>query len=153
MTRLQREQTAQASKGISWIYFVFNLGVVPALLFFREMAGLALLVFIVNTALTVFLLTWQQNRALREHVERTSPDLENHDAVFEIDNDGITCDHAGNKTTYAWKNVKSVDQTAEAIYFDAGYAKMFIPKRVFNEPNACSNFLAEAQRLKLASIN
>ena len=150
MAGMQRQQQSVASQSVSWIFFTFNLGVVPAFLLYKEMYIPALLVFGFNAAVAIFLLSWQQKRNIADYVRRTSPNLEDFDAEIDIGEGGIACEHAGNRTFYSWRNIQSVDQTDEVVSFNTGYAMMFVPKRALDLVNA-EEFIAEAKRLKTAA--
>lgn len=151
MAALQREQQSHISQSISWIFFAFNLAVVPGLFIYNDMYVVALVVFLVNAVLEIFLLSWQQKKALREYVQRTSPEIEEYDSEVRIDERGITCEHAGNLTFYSWKNIRSIAETDQVIYFDSGSLKMFVPKSAFGNTDGAAALLREARRLKLAS--
>ena len=146
----QKQVQSSVSHNFTWLLFIFNLAVVPAIFIFNDFIWLAITVFAVNAIVMIILLSWQQKSGLRKYYEDVWPHLENHICEIRIDEKGFECEHAGNLNSYLWKNVRAVGATAKLIFFDVGPTQVLISKRGFADEQNTKEFIDLAQKYKSA---
>ncbi len=149
----QREQQSKSNNHITWIFFSFNLGVVPAMLFLMDKELWALGVFVFNAVMLIFLLAWQQKTSLRAYYEKVWPELEVHDCEIDLSDSGVSCEHAGNQNFYPWNNVRFVGENDQIIYFDVGPTQLLASKRGFTTTAEARAFFDLARKLQSARID
>jgi len=73
----------------------------------------------------------QQAAFARKYYENNWSDLENHDAEVELTTDGVIWRHNGDKGSYAWKNIRSIQETDFSIVFVARMTSIIAMKSGF----------------------
>ena len=147
----QRQRQAKTTNTVTWIFFSFNLGFVPAILFLNDLLLAAFIVFAFNAFLMIVLLSWQNKSSLRKYYEDFWPELEQHECEIVVDAKGVDCMHAGNRNFYPWKNVRSIGETDRLIFFDVGPTYVLASKRGFSKDEEAKAFIESANNHKSGS--
>lgn len=147
----QRQRQSKTTNTITWIFFSFNLGFVPAILFLNDLVWVALAVFAFNALVMIVLLSWQNKNSLRKYYEDVWPELEQHDCEIAVDEKGVECEHAGNQNFYPWENVRSIGETDRLVFFDVGPTYVLASKRGFSNHEEAKAFIEIANNAKSSS--
>lgn len=97
-------------------FVLVNLVGAPALLFFFEHLPAALLVFLVNLALTVVIVPYLTRVDFRRFYNYYYPDLEKSLTQIEIDETGVHVASSSDSGFYSWGNFKAMEVGNEAFY-------------------------------------
>lgn len=147
----QKQRQSKATNYILWLFLIFNIWIVPGILIYWERVWTGLAAFALNLVLVLFVWSVQQKGSVRKHFENAWPELEKFDCEIEIDELGLSCEHAGNKSFYPWRNIEAIGSMLGQIFFDAGPATVLLSKRAFVDKQAEMDFFEQAQKYQRAT--
>lgn len=148
LTDRQKRNQPKVSSTVTWIFFAFNLGFVPAMLISNDHFWAGIVLFVINAVMLIFLLSWQQTNNIRKYYQETWPQLEDHDCEITIDENGVESKHAGNRNFFPWANVRTIGQTERLIFFDVGPTNVLVSKRCFINDDEGKKFIDLAKNHK-----
>lgn len=136
-------------------FFLLNAVGVPAVLIYSNNFIAALAVFLVNIALTVFVVPSLVKTDYRRFYRHYFGDLENEVVRIELHPTGVACKHLADSSFYAWKNFTYLEETKDAIlFYMTGGRGVAVRKNGFAYASQIDEFLAFArQRLPRQLIN
>jgi len=147
----QKQRQSKATNYILWLFLIFNIWIVPGILIYWERVWTGLAAFALNLVLVLFVWPSQQKGSVRKHFENSWPELEKFDCEIEINELGLSCEHAGNKSFYPWRNIEAIGSMLGQISFEADPATVLLSKRAFADKQAEEDFIQQAQEYKTAA--
>jgi len=98
-------------------FLLLNVIGLPAILFLFDFGPLALAVFVLNVALSSFIIPNMLKVDLRRFYNAVSPELENTLLRVELRPDGLVSASGEARSFFSWKSVSAIDETKNAIIF------------------------------------
>ncbi|MFL6374037.1 MAG: YcxB family protein [Pyrinomonadaceae bacterium] len=141
----QKRYRPRLTSMLSNAFVALNLVLIPAALIFDNRAVFGITAFALNLAL-YFLLSWQQRRVLRAYYETVWPTLEKNLCEIDLDEEGVSCRHAGNRNFIPWPNVRNIFQNKQLVILDGGHTQILASKRGFATEDDAKAFVTEAKQ-------
>ena len=119
ITRTNQKAYKLTSYGKSALlgFLLLNAAGMPAVLFYFDRLAAAFLVCALNIVFSIFALPKILTTDYRRFFKTLHVDFENEVARVELNDEGVICRARGNMSFHAWRNVKRIEESAEAIYF------------------------------------
>jgi YcxB-like protein len=144
------------SRAALYLYKLFlflNVICFPAYLVFNGHAVIGFLVFAASASAFIFILPESEKREFRKFYDTLVPEMHERQCEVGLTENGIATRYNGNETLIGWNNVKSIQETREAIYFFSATTGIAVRKSAFEGDNNKNTFLDHARSFAKASKN
>ena len=126
-------------------FLLLNVAGMPAVLFYFDRLAAAFIVCLLNIVFSIFVLPKIMTTDYRRFFKTMHVDFENEIARVELNEEGVICRARGNMSFHAWRNVKRIEESAEAIYFFLAGTGFAVRKNGFAYDQQKDEFLTFAR--------
>ena len=127
-------------------FLVFNLVGMPAVLWFFDALLVGFLVFTINVVVALAFLPALRRLDYRQYFRAMFGNIENEVVEVELTDEGVWCRRSDDHSFHAWKSIKLLEETKEAIYFFFDHNGIAVAKTGFAYDEEKDLFLARAKK-------
>ena len=136
---------SRANQGLQ-AFLAFNLVGMPAVLWFFDAYLVGFLVFAINVVVAVSFLPALRRMDYRQYFRAMFGNIENEVVEVELTDEGVWCRRSDDYSFHAWKSIKLLEETKEAIYFFFDHNGIAVAKTGFAYDEEKDLFLAMAKK-------